>query len=363
MSVEPLKSLLRPELERLSAYRVPPAPPATKLDANESPWPLPGEAREQILRALRDIELHRYPDGRATGLREALARRFGGSADAYVIGSGSDEVIALFATAMSRPRPGAERPVVVFPEPTFVMYEKTNRAHGWQAVGVPLDDAWDLDVDAMGTTFERERPNLAYYATPNNPTGNRFSPERIERLVREFPQTLHVIDEAYDAFSSTAVDPWHAIYPQCATLGTLSKVGFAALRVGWARLDPSLAAEVDKVRQPFNVNALSQVVAELALTELAPLLATQAARIEAERNRMAEALAGHSGLTVYPSDANFFLVRFETDVGPIHERLLGYGIAVRRFGSGDRRLARCLRITVGTPEENDRLLEALDEIL
>ncbi|MDH3486027.1 MAG: aminotransferase class I/II-fold pyridoxal phosphate-dependent enzyme, partial [Myxococcales bacterium] len=269
MSVESLKALFRAELGEISAYRVPPTAPEVKLDANESPWSLPGEAWESILSAVRGTALHRYPDGRATRLRETLARKVGGAPDEYVLGSGSDEVIALLATAMSKPRPGKERPAVLFPEPTFVMYGITSRAHGWRTIGVPLDDRWDLDVDAMVGAFEREQPNVAYYASPNNPTGNCFSSERLERLILEFPDTLHVFDEAYGGFARESFAERYAKYPQCAVLGTLSKVGLAAIRVGWVRLDEALAHELEKVRQPFNLNALSQEIATLALTDLA----------------------------------------------------------------------------------------------
>jgi histidinol-phosphate aminotransferase len=363
MSVRSLKALFRPELDELSAYRVPPAAPEVKLDANESPWSLPGEAWESILSAVRRTTLHRYPDGRATRLREALATGIGGAPDEYVLGSGSDEVISLLATAMSKPRPGEERPAVLFPEPTFVMYGMTSRAHGWRTVGVPLDDRWDLDVDAMAKALERERPNVAYYASPNNPTGNCFSQDRLEKLIRGFPNTLHVVDEAYRAFSRESVASWCMRYPQCALLGTLSKVGFAAIRVGWIRLDETLAHDLEKVRQPFNLSTLSQELATLALTDLAPTLRAHVTAIVAERERLAEELARYPSIRCFPSDANFLLVRYDGDVAGLCKDLLSREIGVRRFPEGDARLAECIRITVGTPEENRRLVTALDEIL
>jgi histidinol-phosphate aminotransferase len=363
MSVKTLKALFRPELGEISAYRVPSAAPEVKLDANESPWSLPGEAWESILSVVRRTGLHRYPDGRATRLREALAKQLGGAPDEYVLGSGSDEVIALLATAMSKPRPGKECPAVLFPEPTFVMYGITSRAHGWRAVAVPLDDRWDLDVDAMADAFEREQPNVAYYASPNNPTGNCFSPERLERLILRFPDTLHVIDEAYGGFARERFANRCAEHPQCAVLGTLSKVGLAAIRVGWVRLDRALAHEVEKVRQPFNLNTLSQEIATLALTDLAPTFRTHIAAVVTERELLIEKLARHSSLHCFPSDANFLLLRYEGDVTKLCEDLLSRQIAIRRFSKGDARLQDCIRITVGTPEENRRLVTALDEIL
>lgn len=363
MSIESLKSLFRPELAELSAYRVPPRPPAVKLDANESPWTLPPEARARVASVMHMAEINRYPDGRATDLRKALAWGLGGSEDEYVLGSGSDELIALMATAMATPREGAERPVVLFPEPTFVMYGMTSRAHGWQATGVPLDDQWDLDADAMAAAIEKTQPNLVYYATPNNPTGNCFSPDRIEALVDAFPNTLHVIDEAYGAYSGQSFATLCEETPQCALLGTLSKVGFAGIRVGWVRLDEALSAELDKVRQPFNLSTPAQLVATLALTDLAPLLEEHITTIVSERERLATELDRHPALTCFPSDSNFLLVRYSGNVPELCSALLDWEIAVRQFVRGDARLRSCVRITIGTPEENQRLIEALGDIL
>lgn len=363
MSIEALKSLFRPELEELSVYRVPPDPPAVKLDANESPWPLPPEARARLASMMHGAEIHRYPDGRATALREALAWGLGGSEDEYVLGAGSDELIALLATAMCRPREGANRPVVMFPEPTFVMYRITSRAHGWLPIGVPLDDTWDVDADAMALAIEAHRPNIVYYATPNNPTGNCFSRDKVVALVEAYPDTLHVIDEAYGAYSDQSFATLCEEKPQCALLGTLSKVGFAGIRVGWVRLDEALSGELEKVRQPFNLNTASQIIARLALTDLAPLLEEHITTIVAERQRLAAELDAFGGLRCFPSDANFLLVLYDGDVSALCESLLDREIAVRQFPRGHERLRNCVRITIGTPEENERLLQALGDIL
>ncbi len=363
MSIESLKTLLRPELAQLSPYRVPPAPPAVRLDANESPFPLSPEARARIAAALHTADMHRYPDGRATRLRQALARGLGGSPEEYVLGAGSDELIASLATAMSRPRTGAKRPVVLIPEPTFVMYRLTSQVHGWEPLGVALDDDWDLDADAMAEAMERTRPNLVYYAIPNNPTGNCFSRAKVETLIDAFPDTLHVIDEAYGAYSEQSFATFAEERPHCALMGTLSKVGFAGIRVGWVRIHEALSAELEKVRQPFNLNTASQMIGTLALTDLAPLLEEQITLVVAERERLAEALSRHEALRCYPSAANFLLVRYAGDVPTLCEALLEREIAVRQFSSGDPRLRSCIRITIGTPEENGRLIQALHDIL
>jgi len=363
MSIESLKTLLGPELAQVSAYRVPPAPPEVRLDANESPFPMPPEARARIAAVLHTTEMHRYPDSRATRLREALARGLGGSPAEYVLGAGSDELIASLATAMSRPRAGAKRPVVLIPEPTFVMYRMTSQVHGWEPLGVPLDEDWDLDADAMAEAMKRTQPNLVYYAIPNNPTGNCFSRDKVESLVDAFPDTLHVIDEAYGAYSGQSFATFAEARPHCALMGTLSKVGFAGIRVGWVRIHEALSAELEKVRQPFNLNTASQIVATLALTDLAPLLEEQITSIVAEREGLAGELGQYEALRCYPSAANFLLVRYSGEVPTLCEALLERKIAVRQFSSGDSRLRSCVRVTIGTPEENGRLVQALRDIL
>ena len=359
-AISALRALIPATTRALSAYRVPAAPPPVKLDANESPWPLPQAARERLSEALANVELHRYPDGRAQGVRDALARKLGGQPDDYVLGCGSDEVIAMLMTACSQPRAGATQAKVLYPVPTFVMYGITSRALGLDPVEVPLTDDFELDEAALHAAFERERPNLAFYATPNNPTGNRFDDGILERLVRAFPETLHIVDEAYGPFASTSLYGWCDRYPQVGLLGTLSKIGVAAARVGWVRLHSELSAEVEKVRQPFNLNALGQLTAELALTELAPILDEQVAAIVAERDVLVAGLRDDPRLTPYPTEANFVLVRVaDGDSQGLAEDLLARGVAVRSFHKYGGRLAGLIRITVGTPDENQALLRAL----
>ena len=354
-----LRALVPETTRALTAYRVPATPPPIKLDANESPWPLPRAARTRLAEALAQVELHRYPDGRAQGVRAGLAARHGGKPDDYVLGSGSDEVIAMLMTACNQPRAGRPRATVLFPTPTFVMYGITSRALGLEPVEVPLTADFDLDEAALMEAFERTQPNLAFYASPNNPTGNRFDDAILERIVQAFPGTLHIVDEAYGPFASRSLYTWCDRYPQVGTLGTLSKIGVAAARVGWVRLHAELAAEVEKVRQPFNLNALSQVTAELALGELAGVLDEQVASIIAERARLVAGLESDPRLHVYPSEANFVLVRVSGDSQALADDLLSRGVAVRSFQKYGGRLVGHLRITVGTPSENEALLEAL----
>ena len=365
-TLEDLVSSIPAATRGLSAYRVPAVPPPIKLDANESPWPISESARDRLAAELRTVPLHRYPDGRATRVREPLAARFGGAPDDYVLGAGSDEVIALLMNAFSVPREGADHARVLYPTPTFVMYGITSRANGLEPVEVPLTNSWELDADAMDEALRTHRPTLAFYASPNNPTGNRFDDAILERLIASHPETLHIVDEAYGPFAARSRYDLCERYPQAGVLGTLSKVGLAAARVGWVRLHPVLAAELEKVRQPFNLNELSQVAAALALGELRDEFDAHVASIREERARVIEALAASPHLELFPTEANFVFARVlgpkSGDSQHLAEALLARDVAIRSFHKYGGRLAGHVRITVGTPAENDALLTALSAL-
>lgn len=353
-------ALLRPELAALSAYLPAPIPPgAVRLDANESPWALSPDARASLAEALSRVELHRYPDVRATALREAIAADQRVHPDSLVIGCGSDEVIALLLGALSNPRPGAERATVLFPTPTFVMYRHTALTLGLSPHGVPLDERFDLAVDPTREALLQHRPNALFLASPNNPTGTLYSRDRVEALLAASDETLVVLDEAYAAFSGVRYGDLAARVPHAARLQTLSKIGLAALRVGWAILPPGLAAAVEKVRQPYNLNALSQVAAHHCLTELRAEVDAAVLRVLVERDRVFPLLRAIDGVSVTPSAANFWWVEVPDDAGRVAASMRERGVVVRSFHAHGGALTRRMRVTVGTPYENQRMIEAL----
>ncbi len=352
-----LRRLVRPALESLRAY-VPPPAPRIKLDANESPWPLPEEARAHIAAHVAALELHRYPDPRATRLRLALAARHGGAPDDYVVGAGSDEVLSLLMIALSAPRDGAQ-PAVLVPTPTFVMYRHGAVVQGLAPIEIPLmPDTFALDVPAMRGALREHRPGLVFLASPNNPTGNPFLEADVEALATSDPDALFVVDEAYGPYCSARLTHLADRHPNVALLGTLSKIGLAGARVGWARLPAELAAEVDKARQPFNVSSLSLAIGELALGDLAPLLEAHVALVIEERARLVRELAAIPGVHPHPTQANFVLTRFD-DAEATVRALREHDIGVRIFGDPSPTLRGTARITVGTPPENDALLAVL----
>jgi histidinol-phosphate aminotransferase len=224
---------------------------------------------------------------------------------------------------------------------------------------VPLAADFGLDIDAMLAAIEREHPALIFLASPNNPTGNRYAAADVERILRAAPG-LVVVDEAYAAFAAESFLPRVGAFPNLLVLRTVSKIGMAALRLGYAVAAPEWIAELNKVRQPYNLNALTQAAAPVLLAECA-LLDGQIAAIVAERARLAAALAGMPGVRVFPAEANFVLARVP-DAPAWFTRLRAAGILVKNLHGGHPLLAQCLRITVGTPAENDALLAALETI-
>ena len=352
--------LLRQELRELASY-VPAEPPGVRvrLDANEAP-PLASPAvRETVARAVARTALERYPDARARELKARIAERTGARVDELLVGTGSDEVISLLLTALARPQGRAPQAVVLAPTPTFVMYRVTAKGHGWKSVEVPLDATWDLDVGAMRRAVEMLAPSVVFVASPNNPTGNRMSADRIEALLASTGDALVVLDEAYVDYAGESLRGWRAKYPRLAILRTLSKVGLAALRIGWLEGDEGLVREVDKVRQPFNVSATSQAAAAAVLAEAWDEVQAHVADVVRERERVTEAIGAIPGFTVLPSHANFVWVGTPRPAADVHAALLARGVLVRSFHAAGGRLANRLRMTIGASAENDALLEAL----
>lgn len=356
----PIRALVRDELGELSPYVPHGGDFAVRLDANEAPDLFSDAAKERLARAAIEPSLARYPDPLARELKDAIAARVGARTEELVIGVGSDEVIALLVTALDRARPRG-RPAIVTLSPTFVMYAVSARARGFQVVQVPLDAEWHLSVPSMKKAIEASSPAVVFLASPNNPTGNAFRTDDLRAVIEAAQQSLVVLDEAYGAYADADLRALFETYPNVALLGTLSKIGLASLRVGWLRAHPELAHELDKVRQPYNVPAVTQRMATVALTELGAELARTVAIVRAERARVAIEL-GALGWMVTPSDANFLWARTPKPAGETWEALKARSILVRSFHDRGGRLAQQLRVTIGTPAENDRFLAAVKDI-
>lgn len=346
-----LELLRVPEaLRGQAAYHVPqPAGIRIKLDANELPYALPAELRARLGAALADVPLERYPDPRARELRAVVARREGVAEDQLVFGNGSDELIAMLVSAFAGP--------VLVPAPTFVYYRLAAVARGVPIIEVPLGPRFELDEPAVLRAVAEQRPSVVFLALPNNPTGTLWRMDFALELAARHRDVVVVSDEAYVAYSGKTNLPALAAHGNLVVMRTLSKIGMAGVRVGFTMSSPAIAALLDKVRPPYNLSALDQRAARFLLDEAGDWCAGRAAEVVAERDRLAAALVG-LGLEVFPSAANLLLVRCNP---LIWQGLVDHGILVRRF-DGPGPLAGCLRITVGTPDENRALVAALSGV-
>ena len=358
MPVPPFVTILRPDVAEITSYVPYAGDYAVRLDANEAPPLLSPEACAVLERALHGAAWSRYPDARMTELRAAIAARCACTLDEVLVGCGSDEVIAMLLTALDRPRDKAPATTVLTPTPTFVMYKQSARSRGIKVVEVPLDADWDLHVEAMHRAIEMTRPNILFIATPNNPTGALMSEDRLEAVIKAAPEALVVVDEAYVDFAPRSQLALRERYPNVAILRTLSKIGFAALRIGWLVAPAELLVEVDKVRLPYNLSTLAQRAAVTILRELGADIDRVVTAVVAERQRMAQALTD-LGFAVAPSHANFLWVETRRSGKEVFEALAARGVLVRTFHAAGGRLRNRLRITIGLRPENDRLLEEM----
>lgn len=317
------------------------------MDANESPYDLPGEIKRRTYRRLETTAYHRYPDPGSRPLVDRAADYFEVPSDRIVAGNGSDELITYLLTACVNP---GDR--VVAPEPTFSMYGILARQLHADVVSVPLGADWSLTEEILSSVRTAKIVFLGY---PNNPTGNCFADGMIERLLEE-TDALVVVDEAYFEFSGRTWMDRVTTHEHLVVLRTMSKAfGLAGVRVGFLVGPEPVVEGVRTVKLPYNLNRLSRVTAEEAL-EARETILERVAIIQRERDRLAEFLRGQ-GLSPFPSEANFVL--FEpSEPQALHEHLLESGIRIRSFSEPG--LADYLRVTVGTPDDNDRFRTAVE---
>ncbi len=341
-------------IKEIEAYSVPHIDCSIKLDGNESPFQLPADIREKLGESLIGIDIHRYPDPEARVLREKIARASGIPTDGVLLGNGSDELIGMLILACTG---STER--VLYPTPTFSMYGLSATAMGAEVIEVPLDQNFDIDLESTLSIIENSDPDLIFLASPNNPTGNAYSEDRIKSII-ENAQGIVVVDEAYSDFSGYTFMPLLEKNENLVIMRTLSKVGFAGLRLGMLYAKPELVRELNKVRYPYNINSLSQAAAELVL-ENHEFVSENIQLVVKERERVFGELKSISGIDPFSSDANFILFRVE-DADRVFSELVNRDILIRNFNKPGR-LQNCMRVTIGTPEENNSFTDALRDIL
>jgi histidinol-phosphate aminotransferase len=350
-----IRACIRQDVSSMHAYAVQPSAGLLKLDAMENPYPLPPELQRALGERLSRLPLHRYPTASSAALAQTLADFVQlPSGCRLMLGNGSDELIDLLSVACNVP--GA---TIMAPVPGFVMYEMSARLRRLSFVGVPLTPDFELDLPAMLDAVATHRPALTFLACPNNPTANLWDEAAVQAVIDAVGECggLVVVDEAYQPFASRTFLPRLPAHPHVLVMRTLSKFGLAGVRVGYLCGHAALVEEVDKVRPPYNISVLNAEAAMFAL-EHADAYAQQAQAIVRERERLLQSLPGLPGVRAFPSDANMILVRVP-DARGVFESLRRQGVLVKHVAPLHALLENCLRLTVGTPDENERLLAAL----
>ncbi len=350
-----IQRVIRRDIGSLHAYAVQPSAGLVKLDTMENPYRLPLALQRELGERLGAVALNRYPAERGDDLRAALARFAGMPAGcALTLGNGSDELISMLALALDVP--GA---AIMAPLPGFVMYGMAAALQGIRFIGVPLAADFELDEAAMLAAIEAEQPSLLYLAYPNNPTANLWDAGVIERLIQAMARVegLVCMDEAYQPFAHADALPWLKQYPHVLLMRTMSKFGLAGVRIGYLIGRSEVVNEVEKLRPPFNVSVLNAEAALFAL-EHADEFARQAAAIRSERDALQGKLKALPGVQPFPSQANMILARVP-DAARAFAGMKARGVLVKNVSPLHPLLANCLRLTVGTPEENVKMLAAL----
>jgi len=349
---------IRPEIRQLKPYRSPLFKYRIKLDLNESPFDIPSQVKEEIFDKMRGLLWQRYHDEFEEPLIGHLGDYIGHPEQGVLIGNGSNELI--FHALLSVVRAGG---AVVYPEPSFSLYRQNVVVLGGEPAPFSLrPDDFSVDADEVIRLAGSLNAAAVILCSPNNPTGNLTPNEVIEKICVSV-DALVVVDEAYAQFAQQNAFELLAKCPNLVLLRTFSKAfGLAGLRFGFALCAPEIAGEIRKVQLPHHVNFFTQVTA-LTMLENPTLIEERVAAIKQGREFLQSVLCGIAGVKPYPSQANFILVEFETiNPGEVFQGLLERGILVRNVSSYPN-LARCLRITVGRPEENEEFIGALKEVI
>lgn len=349
------KNFIRPDIQALTAYKVADIPSDfIKLDAMEVPYQFPAELQEELAKQLAAAPINRYPNPATSGLQEVLRQTFAIPDSAQIaLGNGSDELIQLLTMLVAKPNA-----TVLSVEPAFVMYRYNADLFGLNYVGVPLRDDFTLDVDAMLQAIETHHPALIHIAYPNNPTGVAFERADIERIIQA-AKGIVVIDEAYGAFHNDSFISQAGQPENLVVLRTLSKIGFAGLRLGYAVGSATVINELAKIVPPYNMNQLSLTAAKFSLQHI-NFINENIATLKQEREKLTAELNLLPDTHVFPSQANFITVRLP-QAEQAFELLKQNKILVKKLHATHPLLENCLRLTIGTPEQNQQVLQVLQQ--
>jgi histidinol-phosphate aminotransferase len=353
---DPLENI-KPQVRALRAYSLRFEAARIKLNQNENPWDTPSEIKRETFSRLQSRPWSRYPEFVASRLIGRLAEFCNWTAEGTLAGNGSNELIqAVLMVAITNGKR------VLINEPTFSLYRQVTTILGGEIVSMPLTPDLTYDVAAMRTAIESLHPDVVIICSPNNPTGCLISKNDLGSLL-EITDGLIVVDEAYFEFSGETVLPLLEEHRNLVILRTFSKaLAMAALRIGYLLTTPELAREISKALLPYNLNVFSQTAAEVAMEEFDSSYKPVVKAILEERDRVFVELSRIDGLEPVPSQANFMVVRSTIDPHSVFEKLLQRGILIRDVTAYPM-LEDYFRVSIGSPEENDFLLESLREIL
>ena len=345
-----IEQWLRSDIKNIDAYHVPVSKDMIKLDAMESPFGVPEDLKVEFLKCIEQSEVNRYPEADPSPLKGTL-RSLMDIPDEFgiLLGNGSDELIQLLALACSKDD------LIMSFEPSFVMYELVSKYVNLEYFGVQLDSNFDINLSDALLIIEREKPKIIFIAYPNNPTGNCFDYDAIIEIIKS-TNSMVILDEAYYAYSDKSFLSEISNFPNLLVLRTISKIGFAGLRLGLLIGDQETIAQLNKLRLPYNINALTQTSANFLLQDKQRIINNAQIIIE-ERRRLAHELSLFSKFKVYPSQTNFILVHSE-DAHSLHTALKQNGILIKGFPKGSK-LSDFIRISVSEPVENNILIDAI----
>jgi len=349
------KNIINKEIFRQSGYFAPEVTGAIKMDANENPFTIQEPLKRKLLERMSRIDFNRYPVAGAPELRERYAQYYGVDKDMIMLGNGSDELIQILCLTLQGKIKG-----VLVPVPTFSMYKIIAVNTGNKVVEVPLNKKFDLDCDAILDQIKDNFPALIFLSYPNSPTGNLFSRAKIETIIRNTPGVV-VIDEAYANFSGQTMLPLLKKYDNLIFLNTLSKLGFASMRLGFLIGNKEIVAQLDKVRLPYNVNSLSQIAANFFL-DYQDEFSLQVKEIVKRREELYLGLQKIAGIKPFSSQANFIFFSCAFDSDRIYKKLVAEGIVVKNLNIPPL-MPDCMRVTVGNRKGNDSLLRVLKSIV
>ncbi len=358
---------IRPVIKKIQAYHVADASGLIKLDAMENPYRLSDTLNAELQKKLSQAELNRYPDPSAGLLREKLRQvMMVPQGKSIVLGNGSDELIQMLAMAVAdvdaQKREDGKPVCLMSFDPGFVMYKMIADFVGIEYVGISLREDFSIDMKNTRDAIDKHQPAIIFIAYPNNPSANCYSEEDIEEIISIAPGMV-VLDEAYHPFAQASFMDRLMVFDNLLVMRTVSKMGLAGLRLGLLCGHPDIINEIDKIRLPYNINVLTQLAAEFVLDNSAEL-DQQAERIRDEREVLLEKMRATQGIEVFPSQANFILFRvLDKSANDVFESIKKSGVLIKNMKADNGLLKNCLRVTVGTPSENQAFLAALESAM